>query len=307
MSNYESGGEKNMQQSDQEHQIGSFGELARNRLGKDSLGYFGPSSEAEARLANDYADPEYRKPSTAESYCMDDRFEGFGIQLPGNRALAEIAALYMDGSAHALPLSRLVTLKVTELVALGNKPIFHGDETSGKKGCAANMNLRATLAYNAENSRSVASMARDRLRMLGIDSLRQEDLRRMIEMGGARALDDNLWDATVAGVIDLAMDAGAGYIEFKGAHHTPGPREDMTDGTFDNGAFRSGHKTDDGLPAGALSLTYGAYMNQLLETGFSEEKIAKTVSGVILNSVSILKLATKDEAVDVIVGYGMVD
>jgi hypothetical protein len=307
MSHYDFEGERYMPQSDIDQQTGSFSVLAWNQLGKECLGYFGPSSEAEAKLANDYADPEYRKPATDESYCMDDRFEGYGIQLPGNRALAEIAGIYTDSMAHALPLSRLTALKVRELVELGNPPVFHGDETSHKKGCAANLNLRASLAYNAENARAISNMARDRLRMLGVDNVRQEDLRRMIEMGGARAVDDSLWDVDAEDVIDIATDAGAGYVEFKGAHHTPGAREDITESTFDNGAFRASHATDDGHPAGALSLTYGAYLNQLFENGFSEEKITKMVSGVILYSVSILKLATKDEAVDVIVGYGMVD
>jgi hypothetical protein len=295
------------QHLEQEQEIGSFGVIARGQLGEKNLGYFGPNSEREAKMADYYADPEYRKPPTDESYCMDDRFEGFGIQLPGNRALAEIAGIYTDGSAYALPLSRITTLKVRELVDLGHKPVFHGDEASGKKGCAANLNLRATLAYNAENSRAVSNLVRNRLRMLGVDNVRHEDLRKMIEMGGARAADDSLWDVDAEGVVDIATTAGAGYIEFRGAHHTAGVREDMTESTFDNGAFRANFKTDDDHPAGALSLTYGAYLKQLIKDKFTEEEISKKISGVLLYSVSILKLATKDEAVDVVVGYGVVD
>jgi hypothetical protein len=307
MSDHSFEGESFMSDHDLESEPGSFGVLARHQLGRGNLGYFGPSSKREASFSDDFANLEYRKPATLESYCMDDRNEGYGIQLPGNRAISEIAAIYMDGSALALPLSTVARLKVRELVALGNKPVFHGDEATGKKGCAANLNLRTALVYGAENSRLIANMARDRLRLLGIDTVRQEDLRRMIEVGGARAADESLWDITAEEVIDVARLEGAGYVEYPGPHRTPGIREDMSAYTFDNGAFRASHKTDDGHPAGVLSVTPGAYLQQLMESGYSEEVIVRYLSGVEIFTVEILKLATNEEIQDVLVGEGVIN
>jgi len=305
MSNFE--GEAFMSQSDIDDEQARIAEIARGLLGKDSLGFFGPGSESEAAQADDYANETYIKPPTDESYCMDDRFEGFGVQLPGNRAISEMAAYYMDADQDAIKLSELTRQKVSELMVMGREPVFHGDEASGKKGCAANLNLRTALAYNTENSDHVSNMVRDRLRMLGIDRIEKAEISNMIRTGGERAADDSLWDVDAEGVVEIAIANNARYIEFKGAHHTAGPREDMSARTFDNGAFRAEHKTDDGNPLGALSLTYGAYAEQLKDDGFSEDAAAKRVASVLLYSMAILKLATKDAAVDVIVGYGVVD
>ncbi len=126
-------------------------------------------------------------------------------------------------------------------------------------------------------------------------------------IGGQRAEDETLWDATAEDLIDIAVENGAEYEEFEGAHHTAGPREDVSPHAFDNGSFRENHKTDDGHPLGALSLTYGLYDKQLREERFTEVEITDKVVGIMLHSTAMIMLACKEEAVDVMVGYGMVD
>lgn len=270
-------------------------------------GSFGPDSPREAGIANDYDKDEYIAPATRQSCCMDDRNKRLAIGLPGNRAISEIASDLMDSSQEPKPLSTAIGHKVDELIGNDRVPVFHGDKAKGKNGCAANLYLRVALAANAKTRGQSVAMAYDRLRLLGIDSLSEDDLKAMIDTGTERAADDRIWDTDAAGVIDTAIEHGAPVDYYEDEHRTAGPREDMSRSIFNNQAFRSDHQTDDGQPMGALSITYGAYMDQLREDGFSNEEIANKVAGVVLFSVAMLKLACKDEAVDVIVGNGMID
>jgi hypothetical protein len=301
-------GDPYMSNSETDSQL-AVKEIARNRLGSNNLGYFGPKSETEAKIADSYADEKYTGPVADESGCMDDRNEHYVLRLPGNRAISELVGDYMvrefsesGEELQAVPLSRATARKVHELIVMGRTPQFHGDEASGKKGCAANLNMRTSLAYNAENADHQAPLALERLRLLGIDTLGVADLKGMIEVGGERASHDALWDVDAEGVVDIAEKSGAPVVYYKGAHHTPGPRENVSETGFDNASFRAEHQSDDGQPMGALDLDYGGYVKQLREDGFSEQEIAVKTAGVILFTIAILKLADSDEAVDVIVG-----
>jgi hypothetical protein len=290
-----------------EQEVGEYGIIANGLLGEGNLGSFGPNCSAEARHAADYANHEYALDGMDESSCMDDRGEGLGVQLPGNRSHSEVIAEYMDEKLSPEPISLKTAKKTQELVYKGKTPRYHGDKTSGLKGCAAVLYGRNALQYLGENAKRCAGLTLDRLRLLGIDTFSVEDLAQMATTGGERAADDKLWDIDPETLIGIAKENGAEYEEFSGAHHTAGPREDFSPHGFDNGRFRQDHRTDDGNPLGALSLTYGLYIEQLQQEGFSDEEIAQKTAGVVLYSVAMLKLACKDEAVDVYVGYGVVN
>lgn len=271
-------------------------------LGEGNGGSFGPNSEQEADAINDCAASEYVKPPTPDSHCMDDRFERYALQLPGNRAITEIAGDYMDENTDAQPLSRTTARKVHELVAMGRVPFFHGDEAKGKAGCAANANLRAVLAYNGEHVESVTTRVYDRLRLLGFDEIGHEEIETAIRAGAERAAENSLWDARPEEVVDIAIKNGAEYEELRGDHATAGSREDISANTFDNGAYRHQHQTDEGGPLGLFSITYGAYVKQLEEDGFTKDDVAKKLMHACLFTVGILKLASQEDAQAAIVG-----
>lgn len=276
--------------------------LALNDLGEGNCGNFGPSSDEELAAVKQCNKNKYVGKETPDSHCMDDRFEGYACQLPGNRAITEIAGDYMNPTVEARPLSELVATKVSELVEKQRVPYFHGDEHKGKAGCAANANLRAVLAYNDEYSELVASLAYTRLRMNGIDSLEHEDIISAIKAGAERAADDSLWDVTPEQVVDIAEQCGAEVEIFKGDHNVAGSREDISKNTFNNGLFRNEHNSDDGKSLGLLSITYGAYINQLKEDGFSKAEIADKMMHACLFTVGILKLACKEDFPAAIIG-----
>jgi hypothetical protein len=52
-----------------------------------------------------------------------------------------------------------------------------------------------------------------------------------------------------------------------------------------------------------LSITYGAYINQRRQTGFSEEEVAKKTIEACLFTVGVLKLASTHELPAAIVGH----
>jgi hypothetical protein len=307
MPNFEGEYHMPQQASEIEQEKGQFGEIARGKMGEKSIGSFGPSSEKEAVQVNDYSRPEYSVIANEESHCMDDRGEGLCVQLAGNRAHSEIIGDYTNIHIPAETISVMTAKKTMELVGKAKKPYYHGDKTSGKKGCAAVLYGREALKYMGENPDQVAGMAYDRLRLVGIDGISKDELAMRARIGGERAADDTLWDADSEKLVEIAQENGAAYEEFDGAHHTAGPREDMSPHGFNNQRFRDEHTTDDGYPLGVLSLTYGKFVEQLREENLLDEEIANKVAGVMLFQVTLLKLACSPEAVDVIVGYGVVD
>lgn len=286
---------------------GVFTEIARGLMGDKCIGNFGPSSPVEAKITDNYSRPEYAGVPAEESHCMDDRGEGMCVQLPGNRAHSEVIGDYTNIHVPAEPISLKTAEKTKELVAKGKKPVYHGDKTSGKKGCAAVLFGRDALYFMGTNSKHVANMAYVRLRLLGIDNISVDDLVMRAKIGGQRAEDDTLWDADSERLVEIAVENGADYEEFEGAHHTAGPREDMSPHGFNNKGFRDDHQTDDGYPLGALNLSYGKLVEQYREEGYSEEEIADKIAGVILYSVTMLNLACTEKAEDVMVGYGVVN
>jgi len=271
-------------------------------LGRGNMGNFGPNSQAEAACANDFASERYICPPTSDSHCMDDRFEGHAIQLPGNRAHVEVMGYYMDPSVKPKPILQATAEKVDELVGMGRQPFYHGDITTGKAGCAANKYGRTTLEYNHNNRKQVAKLAYGRMRLLGFDKIKEEEILEAIDTGGQRAADESLWNGGAEEIVNAAIESGAAYEEFEGAHHTLGSREDISTNTFNNSAFRHDHLTDDRQPLGALSITYGAYAEQLADDGFDDDEIKQKILHAVLTTIGILKLACNDDAISVTVG-----
>jgi hypothetical protein len=279
--------------------------LEFNSLGEGNRGQFGPVSKREYEAVRDCTKNKYIGPDSLDSHCMDDGFEGRTCQLPGNRAITEIAGEYMDSSIEAKPLSQALAAKVEELVSKNEMPWFHGDEKHGKSGCAALKLLCSgdTLRYNHEHKDVIASLTYTRLRLNGIDSIEFADILTAIETGAERAADKSLWDIGAEEAFDIAASHGAETEILNRKHRVAGSREDVSPYTFNNGQFRMEHESEDSLPLGMLSITYGAYINQLRQTGFSEEEVAKKTIEACLFTVGVLKLASTHELPAAIVGH----
>ncbi len=278
--------------------------LELDLLGKGNCGQFGPVSERELEAVRDCAKNKYIGPESKDSHCMDDGFEGGTCQLPGNRAIAEIAGEYMDASLEARPLSLVLPEKVEELIAMDRMPWFHGDNKLGKAGCAALTLLcnADALRYNYEHKEVVAGLVYTRLRRAGVDSLEISDIEREIEVGAKRASDKSLWDLEPSEAFELAARHGASTEILERKHRVAGSREDVSPNSFINGLFRNEHISEDRHPLGMLSITYGLYLNQLRQDEFSDDEIARKLMQSGLFTVGVLKLASIHELPAAIVG-----
>lgn len=273
-------------------------------LGEGNRGQFGPVSERELEAVKDCTKNKYIGPESKDSHCMDDGFEGGACQLPGNRAITEIAGEYMDGSIESRPLSAFLPAKVEELIAMDRMPWFHGDDKNGKAGCAA-LKLLCTadaLRYNYEHKEIVTGLVYTRLRRAGVDTLESGDIMRAIETGAERAGDDKLWDMAPEEAFELAARHGAKTEIFERKHRVAGSREDISPHSFHNGLFRQEHTSEDRHPLGMLSITYGLYLSQLRQDQFPEAEIANKLMQSGLFTVGVLKLASHHELPAAIVG-----
>jgi len=272
--------------------------IYKGTLGAGNIGSFGPNSEREAAHIDDFGDEKYLMPVSPDSHCMDDRIELAGIRLPGNRTVTEINGDYMDPEIEPRPISQAIRDKVQELVATGNPVYFH-------EGCAA---LAVTadgtvLRFIGDNKETIAHLAMDRLRILGRDHIELNTLLKAAETAGRRGREASLFDASAPELLDIARQAGADMDAVPGEHTAAGAGWLMSRHTHHNGMFREDHKTDDGEPQGVLTITPGAYLEQLKEDGFDEEEIDKKIMQAVMISVAVLKIAEKDNAPDVIAGH----
>lgn len=287
-----------------EHESNGIEFLELDSLGEGNRGEFGPVSARELEAVNDCTHEKYIGPESKDSHCMDDGFEGGACQLPGNRAITEIAGEYMDSSIKPSPLSVLIPAKVEELIAMDRMPWFHGDDKNGKAGCAA-LKLLCTadaLRYNYEHKEIVTGLVYTRLRRAGVDTLESDDIMRAIETGAERADDSKLWDMLPEEAFELAASHGAKTEIFQRKHRVAGSREDISPYSFLNGLFRKEHTSEDRHPLGMLSITYGLYLNQLKEDEFPETEIAHKLMQSGLFTVGVLKLASHHELPAAIVG-----
>lgn len=265
-------------------------------LGPDNLGSFGPKTTEEAAAVHNICKPEYIQPPTLETRCMDDRLEVPSVQLPGSLLTTEVAADYMDGSSGIRPLSEMIKLKTAAILRRGRPVIIHQD-------CAAIKLQRTALAYIGANESNLLPRAWQRLRLMELtDHLTRDDLRSAAQLAGERVARDDLWDIDPEAVLAAAASRGAEVESFEGEHKAAGSRTDLSGQIFDNGAFRRDHKSADGAPLGMLSITLGAYANQLREDGFGEPEVARKVMQATLFTLGLQKLAMSETARDHLVG-----
>lgn len=122
---------------------------------------------------------------------------------------------------------------------------------------------------------------------------RRGRIREFITAGDEQARDDSFWDATPAELVDIAVANGAKYHELDRTHKTACARFDLTPNIFNNHLFRKDHKTEDGLPLGAFSMTFGAYKNNLLaraaKHGWDEAHMADMMMQAAIFSVASSK------------------
>jgi hypothetical protein len=270
--------------------------IAINDLGPGNQGEFGPGSEAELDALNDVQDERYWAPRGEKSACMDDRLEGLRLHLAGNRAVSEVAGLYMDRRAEHLALSGAMGRKVSELVTMGRTPVFH-------KKCAALAAIRATLLYNAQHEDEVVDALWPKLDALGsTEFLTQQQLRNSIKTGAIAAAESKYWDATPEQLLEIAETNGAEIEDTPGDHHVAGNLDNMSRLGFDNGLFRSEHDADDGEPLGLLTIDWAGYRDQLLEDGFSEQDAARIQMRGGLFNIGVQKQINKDGSPVITVG-----
>lgn len=256
-------------------------------FGPGNGGDFGPS-DSEIRALEDLSEERYWGPSRPESGCMDDRLEGLRVQMAGNRAVTEVVAEYMDRHLEATPQSRALARKINELITMGRMPVFH-------LKCAALAKQRDVLVYNTQNPDAVVDSAWSVLEALGsTEFLTQQQLKDAIKIGGQRAQDEDLWDASAEELYEIAAENGAVVEDTPGEHHVAANLNNLSENGFNNEQFKTEHQADDGEPLGLLVVSYAAYRKQLLEDGFSEADTAKKLMRAALFNVGTQKAINKD-------------
>jgi hypothetical protein len=264
-------------------------------FGKGNEGSLGPATEAEVLSVKDIADQKYVEQMRAERwFCMDDGIEDLGGQLPGGILITEAAGATMQDKLEYHRQSDLIAAQTRELVGDGIEVWVHGDTHAGKIGCAANAGKRATLKIGRQHMESVIRLAWPTMEFLNLARVvPKETAREFILAGAARAENDDFWDVSPAEVVDIAVANGANYHEPDRQHRTACVRLDLSPNIYNNGKYRQTHQSHDGQPLGALSVTLGAYKDNLLRRavkhGHNEIWVAQKVLQAAIFSVEASK------------------
>jgi hypothetical protein len=268
-------------------------------FGSGNEGTLGPETVSDRNSVMDAAKPRYIEQMRAERwFCMDDGLEELGGQLPGGIMITEAAGETMNGQHRFERQSELVAVTTRELVEGGIEVWVHGDTQAGKAGCAANKYWRDILRTAGRNADVIGPTVWAVMTGVKLDhATKRGRIREFIEAGAEQAENDSFWDITAEELADIAVANGAKYHELDRTHKTAFARFDLTDNIFNNFLFRSDHKTEDGLPLGAFSMTFGAYKNNLIpraeKHGYEEVWLAdKMMQAAIFSAASSKKLGS---------------
>ncbi len=285
-------------------------------LGPDNVGIFGPSGqtnevcEAYAQAA---ASPEYsRRPQGWR--CVDGRPSGDDLQaieqgldaetaasqIAGSLPVSETAAGYMDDPSKHLPHSEMLAEDTFNAIQDGEEILVHGDESLGKAGCKANADTRSALRFNAANADIVIPKVWSIVQLMGLDKhIEEDDLMKSVLNGKKAADNDELWNVTPEGAVDVMVANGAQYEELVGAHHEHAERIDLTDEAFDKAAFIRDQSTAEGQVQ-AFAASFGGYAKMAFRRaqmhGETERSAALKISRVMLFNTGLSKMLLNEDA-----------
>lgn len=271
--------------------------LVNTDFGLGNEGSLGPETVSDQNSVKDIADSKYVEQLRAERFfCMDDGIEELGGQLAGGIMTTEAAGETMRPDSKFRRQSELVAKTTSSLVDDGVEVWVHGDTNSGEEGCAANKFWRDILRLGGRTADTMAPTVW--AFMVGLQhgqAAKRRQIREFIMAGAARAEDDSFWDATTQQIVEIAQANGAKYHEVDRVHKAACARIDLTPNIFNNAKYRQNHKTQDGLPLGALSITLGAYENNLIKRaerhGYDEVWVAeKSMTAAIFAVAACKKL-----------------
>ncbi len=306
-----------------EHMGGSFIELEGEMkpdlrvditdLGPGNIGAFGPAGLDELerqRIVHSLGRSEFSLPASNTWICVDGRTcdeevsqvglsEFANPQIGGSLPVSETAADFMRDPSLQEALSARISKNTQAAIADGLRIILHGDEHTGKKGCAANAKLRDVLRFNAENADIVAPQVWVICKALGLDAwLNQDDILVAILNGKTAADNDALWDITPEEVVDVAVANGAEYQTLRGPHQEVTERVDLTDGAFDKVSFIKEQSTSERIIQ-AFSASFGKYKQEAFRRarlhGKTDREAALQTMKVKLFNVGLTKMLKTDE------------
>lgn len=274
-------------------QLVAVTDLGPNNLGSISCQGLSPSQKQQE--IKRVLSPERYKTPTQRFRCVDGRrpmsdlrwLEGQADpQIAGGLAISETAADMMVESHQHMPKSKLVAHNTSLAVQDGLDVVIHGDTHKGKSGCGANVLIRPTLQYNAENIEVVLPTAWFLGQQLGLDRYTSEkDVHWLIGNGKRNGGLEDLWDADPEQTVDIALKNGAEYEELAGDHNETAI------------VVNTDETATDAPDAFVASL--GAYQKQLfqrsLARGKSEREAALRMMAVVLFNVGIPKQLTAEE------------
>lgn len=264
-------------------------------FGGGNEGTLGPESISDRNSVKDVAKSRYVEQLRADRwFCMDDGLEELGGQLPGGIMITEAAGAAMSGQPGYARQSELVAELTRQLVDDGVEVWVHGDSGAGKAGCAANKHWRDIFRTADRTADVIGPTVWAVMTGVRLDhATRRGRIREFIDFGAKQADDESFWDITPAELTDIAVANGARYHELDRTHKTACVRFDLTPNIFNNHLFRKDHKTEDGLPLGAFSMTFGAYKDNLLaraaKHGWDEPRIADMMMQAAIFSVASSK------------------
>ncbi len=289
-------------------------------MGANNVGALGPAGlddEKRHQVAQALIAPEYSLPASNRWICIDGRCSPneMGLvderldadpQTAGSIPNTDTAVSYMGDPSTHRPRSEVVAKATTSAIEDGLAVVVHGDEAKRKAGCAANALLREVLSFSSDNIEVLAPSLWRACQNLGLDQwISEDDVYESATNGKAAAANDELWDCTPEEVVDIAIEAGAEYEEYQGAHGEVIDREDHTEGAFAKPLFNQDHSKD--RPIQVFSTSAGKYKSEAFRRaglhGRSEREAALDTMRAKLFNRAAKKMLMSEEAQIGVVSY----
>lgn len=293
-------------------------------LGPGNQGNLGPTQEDLRhlpRLLGAALAGTYRRLPNGVWVCMDGRgVSGEGTpdglyapgQMPGNLVGTNTSGDMMDKDLPAPFLSERTLyntrVETSDDSAYRKRLIFHGDDHGSHQeedGCADNREKRNVLTHGAENADAIAPIAWRLGSAIGVAEygVDIDYVQEALVIGGERAADKRLWDASPRDVVEIAKAFGAEYVTLTGKHREVTGIATMDGQTYGSREFARDNCYAAGDESQVFGLTFGLYaqttFNDAIRRGQNPEQAAKKVMRGLIHPVVLFKYAG-NTALDII-------
>ena len=242
----------------------------------------GPTSDEEEAYFEDADEPEYidnRLPRGI--HCMDDRISLPGIQLPGgiieNNAISRLMTSRRPGE-DIQTIEEIYKSTTEEALKHGFMIWEHGDV------CAAMAMRQKALEKTAEHEGAAYDFTHEILLRLR-RKFSPEDIYRSIAVGYESSQTKKIWNMGFRRSLEVAREhPEVNYEEFAAPHQLAGLRFDLTGNLFNNAKFRKDHNG-----FGLLSVTLGAWGDELEKLGFDDRRVTRELTHTTLFTFGLAK------------------